>query len=155
MNIGEIKELARLMKETGLTMLEIKDETNSIHLERNTATAATAVPAAPVVQQIQSNVTAADDALVPEIHEEPGVKVITSPMVGVFYTAPSPTSEPYVAVGDTVHTGDVLCIIEAMKMMNEITADVDGVITDICVANTQLVDYGHPLFRIRVESSEG
>ncbi len=77
------------------------------------------------------------------------VKTVTSPMVGVFYAAPSPDKQPYVASGETVKAGDVLCIIEAMKIMNEITADSDGVITEICVGDRQIVDYGHPLFRLK------
>ena len=69
-------------------------------------------------------------------------------MVGVFYSAPGADESPFVAVGDTVHAGDVLCIIEAMKIMNEITAERDGVIIEICVENKQVVEFGQPLFRI-------
>ncbi|NLG93138.1 MAG: acetyl-CoA carboxylase, biotin carboxyl carrier protein, partial [Clostridiales bacterium] len=72
-----------------------------------------------------------------------------SPMVGVFYSAPSPDSEPYVQVGSKVKKGDTLCIIEAMKLLNEITADRDGEITEICAAAGQVVEYGQTLFRIK------
>ena len=72
-----------------------------------------------------------------------------SPMVGVFYAAPSPDSEPYVSVGSSVNKGDVLCLIEAMKLMNEVTAEKSGVITEVCVENGQVVEYGQPLFRIK------
>ena len=73
---------------------------------------------------------------------------VRSPAVGVFYAAPSPDSKPFVAVGDTVQRGDTLCIIEAMKLMNEITSDIDGEIVEICVGNGQVVEYDQPLFRI-------
>ena len=74
--------------------------------------------------------------------------MVASPMVGVYYAAPAPDKEPFVRVGDRVSKGDVLCIIEAMKLMNEITSDRDGVIVEICVENGQIVEYDQPLFRI-------
>ncbi len=73
---------------------------------------------------------------------------VKSPMVGVFYDSPSPDAEPYVKVGSKVKKGDVLCIIEAMKLMNEITAQVDGEIVDVCAQNGQVVEYNQPLFKI-------
>ena len=73
---------------------------------------------------------------------------ICSPMVGVFYRAPAENAAPFVQVGDCIHKGDVLCLIEAMKLMNEIVAEYDGVITEVCAENGQVVDYGHVLFRI-------
>jgi acetyl-CoA carboxylase biotin carboxyl carrier protein len=72
-------------------------------------------------------------------------------MVGVFYAAPAADKKPYVSIGDRVKAGDVLCIIEAMKMMNEITTDKSGVITEICAGNKQIVEYGHPLFRMTLD----
>ena len=74
---------------------------------------------------------------------------VNAPMVGVFYAAPAPDAEPFVRVGQHVQRGDVLCIVEAMKLMNEITADADGEIAEICVENGQVVEFGQPLFRIR------
>jgi acetyl-CoA carboxylase biotin carboxyl carrier protein len=71
-------------------------------------------------------------------------------MVGVFYASPAPDMKPYVSIGDTVQAGDVLCVIEAMKMMNEITAEKSGVVTEICAGNKQIVEYGHPLFHLRI-----
>ena len=76
------------------------------------------------------------------------LKEVKSPMVGVFYQAPSPEADPYVRVGSKVKKGDVLCVIEAMKLLNEITADTDGEIVDVCVENGQLVEYGQVLFKI-------
>lgn len=75
--------------------------------------------------------------------------VVTSPMVGTFYSKPSPNSEPYVEVGKKVKKGDVLCIVEAMKLMNEIESEFDGEIVEICVKNEDMVEYGTPLFKIK------
>ena len=75
-------------------------------------------------------------------------KMVTSPMVGVFYASPSPTDPPFVTVGSKVKKGDVLCIIEAMKLMNEITAEEDGEIIDICATNGSVVEYGQILFKM-------
>lgn len=74
---------------------------------------------------------------------------MTSPLVGLFYAAPAENAEPYVSIGDHVKKGQTLCIIEAVKLMNEITAEEDGVISDICVTNGQVVEYGTELFRIK------
>ena len=74
---------------------------------------------------------------------------VTSPMVGVFYAAPAPDKEPYVSVGSKVNKGDVLCLIEAMKLMNEVTAEKSGEIVEVCVENGQVVEYGQPLFMIK------
>ena len=84
--------------------------------------------------------------MVPESKDHSSV---TSPIVGVFYAAPAENAEPFVSVGDRVSKGTTLCIIEAMKLMNEITADEDGVIVEICVRNGQVVEYGTELFRLQ------
>jgi acetyl-CoA carboxylase biotin carboxyl carrier protein len=76
------------------------------------------------------------------------ISEVKSPMVGVFYQAPSPESEPFVKIGGRIKKGDVLCIIEAMKVMNEITADVDGELVDICAENGQIVEFGQTLFKV-------
>ena len=134
MKEADIRKYARLMGELGLTGLEIKDKDSVVRLERSSAPAT--VPAAPV-----SAVPAepADSDLVP----------VCSPLVGTFYSAPAENGEPYVKVGDRVERGTVLCLIEAMKLMNEITAETDGTVAEVCVQNGQVVDYGRALFRIR------
>jgi len=135
MEINEIRELAAVMKETGMTAIEIKEKDVSIKLKRE-------VFAAPAVKT---------HAAVEDVIEEktvPGAFTVKSPMVGVFYSAPGADKEPYVKQGDTVHAGDILCIVEAMKIMNEITAECDGVISEICASNKQVVEFGQPLFRI-------
>ena len=148
MDVKKIESLAKLMKETGLTGLELVEDGQQLRLERQVevvaAPVAAAVPAAPVPA------TGAEALGV--AHEEPApVKegtLVLAPTVGVFYSAPNPDSKPFVEVGDQVKKGDTLCIIEAMKLMNEIPAEVDGTIAEVCVGNGQVVEYNQPLFRI-------
>ena len=142
MDEKEIRTYARLMEELNLTGLEIESEGSRMRLERSPAPVqAVAVPAAAPAPQAEQST--------PPASEEPGVVTVTSPMVGVFYAAPSEDAKPYVKVGDRVKAGDVLCIIEAMKLLNEIAAEQDGVVAEICVENAETVDYGAPLFKLR------
>ena len=148
MDVKKIESLAKLMKETGLTGLELVEDGQQLRLERQVevvaAPVAAAVPAAPVPA------TGAEALGV--THEEPApVKegtLVLAPTVGVFYSATSPDARPFVEVGDQVKKGDTLCIIEAMKLMNEIPAEVDGTVAEICVGNGQVVEFNQPLFRI-------
>ncbi|MBQ7921997.1 MAG: acetyl-CoA carboxylase biotin carboxyl carrier protein [Clostridia bacterium] len=142
MKESTIRKYAGLMAEFGLTGLEITEENTVIRLER----AASAAPAVPAVQVLPQAAPAAEAVPAPQISD---TAVIRSPMVGVFYAAPAEDREPFVHTGDTVKKGDVLCIIESMKLMNEITAEQDGVISEICVKNGQVVDYGAELFRLK------
>lgn len=148
MDVKKIESLAKLMKETGLTGLELVEDGQQLRLERQVevvaAPVAAAVPATPVPA------TGAEALGV--THEEPApVKegtLVLAPTVGVFYSAPGPDARPFVEVGDQVKKGDTLCIIEAMKLMNEIPAEVDGTVAEICVGNGQVVEFNQPLFRI-------
>ena len=142
MKIQDIAALAEIVRKNELTKLEINGE--SIVIERAPAAVQTAAAPAPVPPVTEQMHTAEPIA---EVQEKEGVYV-KSPAVGVFYAAPSPDSKPFVAVGDTVRRGDTLCIIEAMKLMNEINSEVDGKIVEICVGNGQVVEYDQPLFRI-------
>ncbi|NMA25812.1 MAG: acetyl-CoA carboxylase biotin carboxyl carrier protein [Clostridiales bacterium] len=139
MEYNDIKQLALLMKEMGLTSLEYSDGEASVKMERGQN------PSVPDVNDLKTETAA------PQTDAE-GIYTVTSPMVGVFYAAPAADKQPYVSIGDRVNAGDVLCIIEAMKMMNEITAEKGGVIREICVGNKQIVEYGHPLFRIKLDT---
>jgi acetyl-CoA carboxylase biotin carboxyl carrier protein len=109
-------------------------------------------PAAPIAPlrpvDSQPPAPAATSASAPAAKPEPDHHVVTSPFVGTFYGSPSPDADPYVAVGQKVDKGQVLCIVEAMKLMNEIEADVSGVVVAILVENSQPVEYGQPLFRL-------
>lgn len=138
MNEEDIRKYAVLMQELGLTGLEVTENDRVVRLERTPAAAA--APQPPEVVQVPA-APAAPAA-------EPGVDVC-SPMVGVFYAAPAENAEPFVKVGDRVKKGQTLCIVEAMKLMNEIMAEQDGEILEICMENGQVVDYGCRLFRMK------
>jgi len=141
MDEKDIRKYAKLMQELGLTGLEIKENGSELRLER--------VECAPIPPAPPEQPPAASE---PEGERVPdGCIEITSPMVGVFYSAPAENAQPFVSVGDTVRKGDVLCIIEAMKLMNEIVSEYDGVVEEICAVNSQVVDYGHLLFRLKKE----
>ena len=151
MNIREIRELAKLVRECELSALEVNEGETRIRLERTVPAAGVQEIVVPVAAPATAPVPAAEpaepvaDAAVVDFNQVTPVK---SPMVGVFYAAPSPEKPPFVKVGDHVKKGDVLCIIEAMKLMNEITAEQDGEIADICVANGDVVEFGQILFKI-------
>jgi len=137
MNEELIRKYANLMKELDLTAIEVKDDSTAIRLERTIAVS-------PQIYQAPLSEEKTDTAE----FDSSGLDRITSPMVGVFYAAPAENAEPFVKVGDRVKKGDTLCIIEAMKLMNEVTAERDCVIREICVNNAQTVEYGTILFLI-------
>ena len=135
MNEAEIRKYASLMRELDLTGIEIDERNGVIRLEREKGPA-----------ESGSFLSGAGAV------SERGMGIldsVKSPTVGVFYAAPAENADPFVKVGDVVHKGSVLCIIEAMKLMNEVLAEKDGVIEEICAQNGQLVEYGTELFRIK------
>ena len=144
-SVDEIKELLSAFDSSKATAIDIQLSENEFLSIRQKTAAPAAVTAA-----VQAAIPAAVPAA-PVSEAAPSAEgdVLESPMVGVFYAAPSPDSEPYVTVGSSVKQGDVLCLIEAMKLMNEVTAERSGVITEVCVDNGQVVEYGQPLFRIK------
>ena len=137
MNESDIRKYANLMSELGLTGLEVTENDRVVRLERNPAPQTTAP-----VQTVQVGD-------VPQSAANEDLIEISSPMVGVFYAAPAEDADPYVQVGDRVKKGQTLCIVEAMKLMNEIVAETDGQIVEICAQNGQVVDFGCPLLRIK------
>ena len=139
MKMQELKNLAELMCEYQLTRLEVNPD-GGVVMERKPAEAAM-----PIAERPAPSLAAA----VSEKEEMPQGRLVKAPMVGVFYATSSPEAEPFVKPGDLVKKGDVLCIIEAMKLMNEISADVEGEVAEVMVQNGQLVEYGQPLFRIK------
>lgn len=155
MNLEEIRTLAEIMSENGLTAIEITEGESNIRLEKNPPACVPAapmpipavMPAAPV-QAAPAAEAPAQESTVPASGSFSNLTEVKSPMVGVFYDSPSPEADPYVKVGDKVKKGDVLCIIEAMKLLNEITAEQDGEIVDICAHNADVVEYGQTLFKI-------
>ncbi|ORF00845.1 acetyl-CoA carboxylase, biotin carboxyl carrier protein [Snodgrassella alvi] len=152
MDLRKLKKLIDLVEESGIAEIEVTEGEEKVRITRTTA--AQQVYSAPVQQQ--PAVMAAPAAVPAEAAPAAAVpaagpdlsKAMKSPMVGTFYRAASPTSAPFVEVGQTVNAGDTLCIIEAMKLMNEIEADHSGVVKEILVSNGQPVEFGEPLFII-------
>ena len=152
MDIRKVKKLIELLEESGIDELEIKEGEESVRISRHSKTPAAQqyfapapVAAAPVAAPVAAAAPATEAAAA-----APTLKgtVIRSPMVGTFYRKPSPTSPNFAEVGQTVKKGDTLCIVEAMKMMNHIEADIGGVIDAILVEDGQPVEFDQPLFTI-------
>jgi len=150
MNLDEIKELIRVFGRSKLGKLKVKDGDFEIDMEKESGeVVATTVAAAPVAASAPQ--TAPTVAAEPQTQESPQIQegeIITSPMVGTFYEAPSPDSPPFVRVGDVVRKGQTLCILEAMKIMNELEAEYDCKILEVLVQDGQPVEYDTPLFRV-------
>jgi acetyl-CoA carboxylase biotin carboxyl carrier protein len=145
----EIRKLIGLLEEKNLSVFELEIEGLKVKIGRNApapAPAAVAQTAAPAPNTPES--AAAAEAQAQAVEAAKGHHMITSPMVGTFYRAPDPTSAPFVDIGDPVQKGQTLCIIEAMKLMNEIEADIDGKIVEIYADNAKPVEYGQKLFAI-------
>jgi acetyl-CoA carboxylase biotin carboxyl carrier protein len=132
MNETDIRKYAELMKELELTGLEVTEDNAKVRLERS------------VVYSVPDALPKTTSASANSNYDS-----VKSPVVGIFYASPSENAEPYVSVGDHVKKGQTLCIVEAMKLMNEITAEEDGIILEICVADGQTVEYGTELFHIK------
>jgi acetyl-CoA carboxylase biotin carboxyl carrier protein len=161
MDLNYLKKLLKIVNESGVDEVEIEEEGAKIRVKKSPAVPENnlptylpfSMPAPPTISQPTIQPTVSSPIAVEQpikIVEEKAVSYyeIKSPIVGTFYRAPSPDAEPYVKVGDTVSSGQVLCIIEAMKLMNEIESDVNGKIVKILVDNTKPVEYGQTLFLI-------
>ena len=140
-----IEKLAKILSDNNLTEITLEDENCAVSL-RKEVTGIVQTVAAPA--QAAPAPTPAPAQAAPAAPKTDNRKTITSPMVGTFYTAPSPDAKPFVQVGDTVKEGDVVCIVEAMKLMNEIDSEVSGKIVEICVENGQPVEYGQVLMYV-------
>ena len=146
MDSKRLAEIADVMEDRGLTRVRVEEpDGTAVELERASAAQPVAVP-----MPMPSAVTAPAVApvAVPAAAPEPKGIEVTAPMVGVFYAAPAPGDEPFVHVGSKVKAGETLCIIEAMKVLNEVTAEADGEVLEICVADGDLVEFGSCLMRI-------
>ena len=153
MTIKELKEMINLMEEHGLSELEVEKEGLKIRLKRGPSGKIVPEPlnypsTAPGSHEVKA-IPPMGQQVARDTEEDANVIVVRSPMVGTFYGAPSPDSPPYVAKGKKVAEGDVLCIIEAMKLMNEIKSDVGGIVLDVLVENGQPVEFDQPLFKIQ------
>jgi acetyl-CoA carboxylase biotin carboxyl carrier protein len=156
MDIRKVKKLIELLEESGIAEIEISEGEDSVRISRYGATAVAPAPMAmPAVAAAPTAgpVPAPASPLTMAEAEEDG-HVVTAPMVGTFYSAASPGSAPFVQVGDRVNVGDAICIVEAMKMMNQIEAEVSGTIKSIRVQNGDPVEYGQILFVIDQRAAE-
>lgn len=148
MDIRKVKKLIELLEESNINEIEIKEGEESVRISRGSSVVAAAPIAAPVAAApVAAPVAAPAAEATPEAPKTSG-HVVKSPMVGTFYSAPSPSSPAFVEVGQTVKAGDVLCIVEAMKMMNQIEADKAGVVEAILVEDGQPVEFDQPLVTI-------
>ena len=156
MDSKRLAEIADVMEDRGLTRVRVEEpDGTAVELERASAAQPVAVPmpmpsamAAPVAAPATASAAPEPPAQAPAAAPEPQGVEVTAPMVGVFYAAPAPGDEPFVRVGSKVKAGETLCIIEAMKVLNEVTAEADGEVLEICVADGDLVEFGSCLMRI-------
>ncbi|MEZ5565722.1 MAG: acetyl-CoA carboxylase biotin carboxyl carrier protein [Gammaproteobacteria bacterium] len=158
MDIRKVKKLIELLEESGLAELEITEGEESVRITRQTPAAAptqyvmpptyAAPGAAPVAAPGPAGATSSPGGVAPPSNPGPQGHQVLSPMVGTYYEASAPGSPNFVAIGDQVKIGDTLCIIEAMKMMNQIEADVDGKVVAALAKNGEPVEFGQPLFVI-------
>lgn len=155
MDLKEIKQIISLMTRSDLSEFSIEEDGLKLRIRRGTSGPANFVPA-PQVQMIPAPASSAAPASVPQppataaADNEPGIAYIKSPMVGTLYRAPSPENPPFVDTGARVVENTPVCIIEAMKIMNEIQAEVKGVILEVLVENGQPVEFGQRLFKVQV-----
>jgi len=150
MDLRKLKKLIDLVEESGISELELTEDGEKVRISRNFTSNAPVQQYAPMQYSAQQFSAPAAPAAAP-VAEVPAVEeghAVKSPMVGTFYRSPSPDAKAFVEVGDSVAVGDTLCIIEAMKLLNEIEADKAGVIKKILVDNGQAIEYGEPLFII-------
>lgn len=159
MQYEQVKELIDIFERTDLNDMEVKLGDASLRLSRGKSGMAAEEAAPVVITEAVSQAVSADSipsakaeasaSGVQETVAATGEKAVTAPIVGTFYQASAPDKPPFVKVGDTISKGDVVCIIEAMKFMNEVTSEVDGTITEILVEDGQFVEFGQELFRVK------
>lgn len=148
MDIRKIKKLIELVEESGIAELEISEGEESVRISRNFSGQVTTAMPQMMMQQAAPVAAASVAAAAPAADAAPSGHLMRSPMVGSFYRSSSPEAKPFAEVGQQVNVGDTLCIIEAMKMMNQIESDKAGVIKAILVENGQAVEFDEPLFII-------
>ena len=150
MNLKEIKEIINLMNDNELSEIEVEREGSKIKIKKNSNGVIESFVQPSIVQQPSSSKSTKESE--PQVPEAPAPlvssEVIVSPMVGTFYRAPSPEAPPFIELGQVVEVGQVVCIVEAMKLMNEIKAEIRGKVVEIAAENAEPVEFGQMLFRI-------
>lgn len=155
MDLTKIKQVVDLMKKSDLSEFEIQDQEFKLRIKRDVGGRAAPVASAPVapVAYAPAPASAPGPATAPApaaVVADPNIKTINSPMVGTYYSTPSPENPAFVVVGSQVKVDSTVCIIEAMKVMNEIPSEIAGTIVECLVANGTSVEFGQPLFRVKV-----
>ena len=165
MDFNGIKELIESVNSSDIAYFEYKTNDGHIKMDKSLTRSLTEAPSKEIVKnEVKEEVVTAktesfsnNETVISQpvsqgktkVSEDEDLYIVKSPMVGTFYTSPSPDKAPFVSVGDTVKTSSILCIIEAMKLMNEIESEVSGTIKEILVKNGEMVEYGQPLFKIK------
>jgi acetyl-CoA carboxylase biotin carboxyl carrier protein len=154
LDIKLIKQVVDLMKRSDISEFEFEEDGFKLRLSSKGSDAPQIIQAAPAAQTpapfpAAAPATAATEAPAAPVAEEKGISIIKSPMVGTFYSAASPESPAFTKVGAKVSDDSIVCIIEAMKVMNEIQAEISGTITEVLVENGEAVEYGQPLFKVK------
>lgn len=146
MDIQKVKELVSLMEGNSINVIEVTEGEAKIRIEKNTAPI---MPPMPMPERpVETKIQLTANEVIKADSKKNFKSEVKSPMVGVYYAAPAPGAEPFVKVGSKVKKGDVLCIVEAMKLMNEIYAETDGTISEICLADGDVAEFNQVLFRL-------
>jgi len=152
MDIRKVKKLIELLEVSGIAEIEIKEGEEAVRISRYpqgiTTTVAAPLTAHPAVMPTATQTAAEVPAALSETPEAPTGHTVSSPMVGTFYRSPTPEAKPFVEIGQHVNVGDTLCIIEAMKMMNQIDADRAGIVTAVLIENGEPVEFGEALLTL-------
>ncbi|WP_099220982.1 acetyl-CoA carboxylase biotin carboxyl carrier protein [Listeria costaricensis] len=153
LSLEEIKQLIELVDSSNLDEFDLEYEGQKIHLKKNSGAVAYApvevAAQAPVIKEAVQQAPAENAQQAATEQPEEALEVITSPMVGTFYASAAPEDDAFVSVGSQVSATTVVCIVEAMKLFNEITADITGEIKEVLVTNGELVEFGQPLFKVK------
>ena len=149
MNLKELKELIELIQQSEIAELELEKSGVKVRIKKERYS----LPRPPIIEEVPSAPSVPEEVQQPQAPAAPaavpaGWLTLTAPVVGTFYRSPAPDTDPYVEAGSVVTKGQIICVIEAMKLMNEIESEWDGKIVEILVENAQPVEYGEPLFRI-------
>lgn len=149
METNDIKALMELFANLSINEMKIEQGENSLYLAKSDVREVYVDPGQAIMATANSAPKPIEDSALEMSADDPNLEYVTSPIVGTFYAAPNPNSEPFVKIGDSIEKGQVLCIVEAMKLMNEILAETGGTIHQVFIENAQPVEYGQKLFSIK------